>query len=674
MTKLHRAALAIALAAGSAQASTPTPIEEFVRHPTYSSAKISPNGEYMAMTVDRGDQDVLTILRTSDLSVIKINQLPDKKSVGRFEWTSPNRLIFNSVKKVGSYAQPFGTGEWYGVNADGTQARPLVFYGTRDATQRGKTVGNEQYDLLDTLPDDDANVVMEINYPRSSEGAGTEVVLFDTLSGRSRSLGRAPRENCSIVLDAGKQPRFAVCFDTKDAEGQFDEENELYRREDDGRWTLLNSSKSSGKMLSVVGSSADGRIYAEQSDGKAPNALGTIDTATGAFHQLFSDPVSEPSSYILSTDRETILGVVTEAGAPRVTMIDEEHPDAELYASVASAFPGQFVDFTSATTDGKKIMVSVRSDRNPGELYLFDRDSGKARFLMQGRQWIDPAKSASIKSFAINARDGLKLHGYLTLPHGSTGRNLPMIVNVHGGPMGPRDNWGWNWETQMMASRGYAVLQVNYRGSGGFGKGFQDMGYGTWATGIMNDIVDATKWAVQQGYADGERVCVYGGSFGGYASMMAPVSAPGLYKCAFGYVGMYDPQIQMRLSDTSERDSGRRYMQRAFGSTRAEQDAMSPVLHAADVKIPVFLAAGARDPRCPPEHTEAMHKALIDVGNAPEGLIVQSGEMHGFYDEANRLKLYSAMLDFFNRHIGGQVDTSTNYRPEPAPAQAPASE
>lgn len=626
-------------------------IEDFVRHPTYSGVKISPGGEYLAMTVDRGEQDVLTVLRTKDLSLVKVNQLPDSKSVGSFHWTSPDRLMFNSIRKFGSYAQPFSTGEWYAVNADGSQPKALVFFGTRNVTERGKQTGNKRFSLLDTLESDPANVLMEANYARSSEGMGTEVVLFDTISGRHKILARAPRENCSIALDADKEARFAICHDSRNEQGEYDSHSELYRR-GEGGWTLVNSSKSSGKTLFVMGTSSDGRVYASQRDGVGTSAFGIINQETGEFEQLFHDPVSDPSRLIMATDGETVIGVVTEAGAPKVELIEGSHPDALIYSSLSAAFPGQFVNFSSATQDGKQVVVSVSSDRNPGELYLYDRDSGQARFLMQGRQWLDAEQMASVKPFSLTTRDGLKIHGYLTIPHGSNGKNLPMIVNPHGGPMGPRDNWGFNPEAQLLASRGYMVMQVNYRGSGGFGKGFQDMAYGQWAEGIMNDVIDATKWVIDQGHADAERVCIYGGSFGGYASLMAPVRAPGLFKCAFGYVGLYDAQIQMTRSDTSKINDGQRYLLRAFGSTRAEQDAMSPINHVDQIKLPVYLAAGARDARCPPEHTEAMYKALAAAGNKPEGMIIQSGEMHGFYKEENNLKLYTEMLDFFDRHIG----------------------
>ena len=655
MKQFKKAALALALGSASAIGAVPaeaSDIQDFVRHPAYSAVRISPTGEYLATTVDRGDQDVLVVLRTRDLSIVKLSQLPDRKSVGAFHWTSPERLLFNAVRKVGSYEQPFGTGEWFAVNADGSQPRPLIFYGTRDATQRSQTVSNQSFDLLDTLRDDDTNVVMTVYSPRSAEGAGTEVVLLDTFTGRRKTLARAPKENCDIALDREKQPRFAVCASSRNEEGEFEERTELFRRGDDGKWNLVNASKSDGRHLAIIGTSEDGTVYASETDGVKPAGIGVFDVGTGAYRPLFQDPVADISGYIQAADQSRIVAVVTEAGAPKVEVLEPEHADGKLYQSLAAAFPGEMVDFSSATSDGSKIVVSVYSDRNPGELYLYDRATGQARFLMQQRQWLDKAKMASVKPFSFTARDGQKLYGYLVVPAGTSGRNLPLIVNPHGGPIGPRDNWRFNSEAQLLASRGYAVLKINFRGSGGYGRGFRDAGHGQWGQAIQNDIIDATRWAISEGYADKDRVCIYGGSFGGYSSLMAPIREPGMFKCAFGYVGVYDMGMLFTKGDIPQSESGVRYLRRTVGTDRAVQQANSPAFNADKVRIPVYLAAGARDERAVPDQTEAMADALRKAGNPPEGVIIQSGEMHGFYKEENNLRLYTEMLGFFDRHIG----------------------
>lgn len=275
---------------------------------------------------------------------------------------------------------------------------------------------------------------------------------------------------------------------------------------------------------------------------------------------------------------------------------------------------------------------------------------------MQRRPKLNKKEMASVKPFSFKARDGKLIHAYLTIPHGSDGKNLPMIVNPHGGPIGPRDGWAFNPEAQLLASRGYAVLQVNYRGSGGYGRAFQDAGHRQWGQGIQNDIIDATRWAIQHGHANKDRICIYGGSFGGYSSLMAPIREPGLFTCTFGYVGVYDIDMMFKKGDIPQSENGQRFLRRTHGTDAAVWAENSPARRAAEVKIPVYLAAGARDERTPPEQTELMNRALTAAGNPPEGMIIQSGEMHGYYDEKNRLNLYTKMLEFFDRHIGDSAN------------------
>ncbi|MBP6797581.1 MAG: prolyl oligopeptidase family serine peptidase, partial [Luteimonas sp.] len=180
-----------------------------------------------------------------------------------------------------------------------------------------------------------------------------------------------------------------------------------------------------------------------------------------------------------------------------------------------------------------------------------------------------------------------------------------------------------------------------------------------WGTRIQDDINDAARWAVAQGHADPERICIFGGSFGGYSALMAPIRSPGLYRCAIGYVGVYDMAMMYEKGDVEDSTVGLRFLRHTIGSGRQALDAISPARQADKVGIPVLLAAGARDFRAAPEHTEAMRDALMKAGNPPEETIIQSGEMHGFYDEKNREALYAKILSFLQRNIGGHVDVGT---------------
>ena len=634
-----------------AQAAEPIPVKDFVRHAEYSEAKISPDGTYLALTALQGEITVLAVVRLKDMVVVRTTRLSEEKSVGDFYWVGPKRLMFTATRNIGSYAQPFGTGEWFASDFDGGRARTLVSYLPQPLQARNTLVRYTQsYQMLDPLPADETRVLMTV-HDRSSEER-TQVVSLDTVTGRRQVLARAPRNGqCEMVLDATHQPRYANCFDTKGEDGTYAEHSELYHRDDNDQWTLVNGSAKNNRAVNVVGTAGDGRIYAlSRQDGK-PAAFGELDPANNAFKPLFQDPAADPASFIMASDGNTILGVISMAGAPHVELVERNSRDVAVYAALSKAFADKLVDFSSATLDGKQIVVSVRSDSDPGQLYLYDRDSASVRFLMRNRSWLDPTKMAQVRPFSFKARDGITLHGYLTVPRGSD-RNLPVIVNPHGGPIGPRDDWGFNWETQMFANRGYLVVQLNFRGSGGYGQAFQDMGHRQWGGKMQDDLTDATRWVIDQGYADPNRICIYGGSYGGYASLMGVATQPDLYRCAVGYVGVYDLEMMYHKGDISERASGKRYLERTLGHDKADLQRRSPTQLAGRIKAPVFLAAGGRDERAPKEHTEEMRDALTAAGHPPEAVIVEGKEMHGFYDETANLNLYTKMLAFFDKYIG----------------------
>jgi dipeptidyl aminopeptidase/acylaminoacyl peptidase len=259
---------------------------------------------------------------------------------------------------------------------------------------------------------------------------------------------------------------------------------------------------------------------------------------------------------------------------------------------------------------------------------------------------------AQMEPVALKARDGQALHGYLTRPSGKeSARNLPLVVYVHGGPYGIWDNWDFDPEVQMLASRGYAVLQVNYRGSGGYGYDFMRAGYHEWGGKMQDDVTDATRWAIAQGIADAGRVCIYGASYGGYAALEGAVKDPDLYKCAIGYVGVYDLRQWAGHNDMAKSPAGFGSIDEHIGSDDADLWNRSPLAGADRIRAKVMLVVGGADARVPKAQGEAMRAALIKNKNEPEW-VYEGREGHGFYAEEHVTQLYEKLLSFLDKQIG----------------------
>ncbi|RZA22088.1 MAG: S9 family peptidase [Lysobacteraceae bacterium] len=288
------------------------------------------------------------------------------------------------------------------------------------------------------------------------------------------------------------------------------------------------------------------------------------------------------------------------------------------------------------------------SDRHPGAWHVFDRAARKLALVTEAMPWLKPENLASSPLFTFRSRDGLTLHGFITARPG-VGRR-PLIVMPHGGPHGPYDSWTYNRDAQFLASRGYAVLQVNFRGSGGRGEDVIESGYRERGGKMQDDIADGAKWAIDTGHADAARICAFGASYGGYAALMQTIRYPELYKCAIGYVGVYDPKVK-KEGDITDRDSGRRYLERALGSDEAQLRAWSPAQNAGKIKVPVFLAQGAIDKRVPMDQFNALKNAFKAAG-VPVETMVAPGEGHGFYKPENRAELYRRMEAFLSVHLG----------------------
>ena len=341
---------------------------------------------------------------------------------------------------------------------------------------------------------------------------------------------------------------------------------------------------------------------------------------------------------------------------PTYVPLQPDHPQVVRRQRLVAAFPGQQISVESSTADGIEHVLRVHSDRDPGQFYLWNEYDGKIRHLMNPRPQVKPADMPQTQAVRFKARDGMELVGYLTVPVHKPAQKLPMVMLPHGGPHGVRDSWGYDMEASAFANAGYAVLKVNYRGSGGYGKDFHYKWYRHWGLEMQDDLEDGVLWAAGAGIADIDRVCIYGASYGGYAALMGVVKTPDRYRCAIGYVGVYDLNIMHQFGDISRSKAGQKYLDEALGTDPADRAARSSTPHVDRIKAPVFLVHGMQDDRAHFRHYEEMREALKARNHRFETLLVPRAG-HGARDLASVREVTCRMIDFLDRHIGDRAPT-----------------
>ncbi len=640
-------ALALVLSTGNAAAQVD--VGAFIKKDKFTEIKISPGGEYFAATVPMDDKTALAIMRRADNGLSATFMLGKNTYVSEFAWVSDTRVVIGIAEKFGLLDKPQPTGELYAINADGSGVELLVGYrakgnGLGTNIKVKKTEAVAAY-LTDTLPNDDRNVVVSI-WPFSSNEPYTRAEKLDVLSGHRLPLARAPVQRATFTTDHQGEVRFALGAGA-------DNVNKLYHRSGAGtNWTLINDEGASGHIETPIGFSQDDRIaYLRVQSTAGPDAIVAWDIAANRREQVLRDAVADPLEIIYRNGTSVPVGAIFMADRPRSRFFDEQGSEARIYHSLEAAFAGNAVRVNSGTRDGRYIMLQTYAGNNPGDFYVFDTQEKKAQHIISRREWFDPDRMADVQPIALQARDGLPLHGYLTVSRGSAGKNLPMVVLPHGGPFGIFDAWQFDDDAQLLAQAGYAVLQVNFRGSGNYGRAFEQAGIRQWGGTMQDDVTDATRWAIAQGYADARRICIFGASYGAYAALMGAAKEPDLYACAAGYVGVYDLPMMYSRGDIQQARSGEHFLKEWLGDP-ASLAARSPVNLAGKIKVPVFLAAGGEDQRAPIQHSKRMQAALAAAG-VPVQTLYYDTEGHGFYTEPHRRAFYTQLLDFLSTTLGG---------------------
>ncbi len=654
----------------------------FLRPPAFSHAEISPNGHYLAVQIPVKDKTNRFQLVVLDLShYLKFRKwkvrarltLRDDQVIGGFFWANDRWLLTSIATRFGGFDRPQLTGALWGT--DMHTGRNILEMGYQHRSHHvgvdTGSGGSVAFKRILWLPETKSDTVEVAGLIYGSGLHGTRPIAYklNVSTAKLFRIAQSPISNGGLMADHSGAVRIA--WGTNATTGW---PEVYYRKTGNGKWaneSKLIGNKEAAAALQTGGpimfGSDNKTVYFENWTNNPAETMGLYSYDLGNDNEklLYANPTVDIGSAIESFSRKKLVGVNIMPGKPEILALNPKAPRIQLLAALRKALPNVQINITSWTRDGSEAIVRTWSDTKPPNFYLYtSKPKPTLTFLFKEVPWIKSDDLSPMKPISFKSRDGLTVHGYLTLPRGRQSKNLPMVVYVHGGPHGIRTNWGYDPNSfdsiseQILANHGYAVLSLNYRGSGGYGFKFLKAGFRHWGSTMQNDLADGVAWAIKQGYANPQRVCVFGGSYGGYAALMSSERFPNLYKCAVGYDGCYDLALgETRASDTSRFASGRLYLTTVLGRNPKVLKAFSPAFHADKLKIPVFLLHGGRDVRCPVGGYDEMVAAIKKHGTSLQTLYYRN-EGHGFYKLAHREKAWREILAFFGKYIGSGATAS----------------
>jgi dipeptidyl aminopeptidase/acylaminoacyl peptidase len=641
-------ALAAALAATAALAAgNDIPIQDFFKPSQYGAMQISPDGKRIAALAPVNGRQNLVMLDLEGKKAVPLTRLDNKDIVAVF-WLNSRRLLVRTGT-IGTRVDDSRGGGLYAVDFDGGNERLVAEGGDEMGSQVGVMGAFHAFRYVRRLPDSD-DIILAETIISEHKAAPAALYRVDTRTNRRTAIsGQKP--------DSGDTENWVV--DNKGVARAFVATSQgrvriWYRPNADAAWVKLDefSPVKEGQWFPEAVAEDDKTLYVSSWRGRDKAAIVRYDPATRTFGDVVAAHPQVDLSNLVRTPSE-ILGVVYDADRAGVAWFDEKL--AAVQSAIDKALAGN-VNVLSWSDDKTRFVITSYSDVLPGSFYYFDRKVGKLEWLADRRPWIDPKKMSPMTPVRYKARDGLEIPAYLTIPKGSSGKNLPLVAVIHGGPWVTGDEWAFDPEVQFLASRGYAVLQPNYRGTTRYGWKHFSASFKQWGGTMQDDITDGVRYLASEGIVDPARVCIYGGSYGGYATMMGLAKDPDLYKCGINYVGVTDLELftSATWSDFAYSPFLQNESKAMFGDPEADKallNSHSPVLLASSIKAPVLMAYGASDVRVVPEHGWRMKAALERAGRKPQWMIAE-GEGHGYRNIDNQVMFYGAMEKFLDKYIG----------------------
>lgn len=601
-------------------------LEDYFRNPQQTAYQLSPDGQYVSYLAPYKDRLNIFVRPIDSDEAIRLTD-ETERSIAGYMWKGNDRILF---VKDNDGDENY---HLYGIRIDKTDMR---CYTPEEGVRTG---------IIDDLEDFSDEVLISTN-ERNPE-------VFDPYrlnikTGERTLLAENPGNYQGWTTD--HEGHLRVVYAIVDGVNT----QVLYRDTEDEEFRPVITTNFKDQLSFVLFTPDNKDVYAVTNIGRDKSALVIMDPRTCKEKQLiFQHDRYDVTSMSYSRLRKKLLSVYCTGHKDPVREWFDEETKARR-EKLESYFPGMRVGVADTDKREENLLVFVGSDRTRGSYWHYNVPTDTLTHIADTAPWIKAEEMVPMEPVTFTTSDGYEIEAYLSRPKASEGTTqgpLPVIVNPHGGPWA-RDTWGYNSEVQFLCSRGYAVFQLNFRGSTGYGRKFLEASYKQWGLKMQDDITEGVEWLIREGIADPERIAIYGGSYGGYATLAGVCFTPDLYKCAVDYVGVsnlftfmntippyWRPMLEMMHEQVGDPEADREQL-----------EATSPALHADRIKCPIFIAQGANDPRVNKAESDQMVEALRKNGVEVE-YMVKDNEGHGFHNQENRFDFYHAMERFLAEHL-----------------------
>lgn len=600
------------------------PLEDFFKNPDRTSFEISPDGKHLAYLKSWQNRLNVYVQKVDDDTPIRVTH-SIHRDIMWFGWANSRRIAYIQDKD--------GDENWqaYAVDIDGSNFLALTPF-------EGTTVG-----LVDGLEDDDDHALIALN---RRDKRIFDVYRLNINTAELKLIAENPGNITRWLTDNDGNLRVAVATDGAN-------KTLLYRKTESDPFKEITTTDFKSAIRPLFFTFDNRFLYVSSNINRDKRAIYKYDIENGKHLELiYEHPEVDVYRLKRSKKRKVITGVSYTTTKHQFHFFDEKRK--KLQEMFENRLPGYEIYINNHSKDETRMIIRTYSDKSLGAFYYYEHPHKELKKLAEVSPWFNENSMAEMQPIQYQSRDGLTIHGYLTLPKGVSPQNLPLVVNPHGGPWA-RNRWRFDPQVQFLANRGLAVLQVNFRGSTGYGRAFWQAGFKEWGKKMLNDVTDGVHWLIKEGIADPERIGIYGASFGGYTTLAGLAFTPDLYVCGVDYVGISNIFTWLN-SIPAYWEPSRQMFYEMIGDPEKDKELLreaSPLFHADKIKVPLFVAQGANDPRVKKAESDQIVEAVKKHGIEVQ-YMVKDNEGHGFRNQENRFEFYRAMEDFFSKHIGSQ--------------------